>query len=130
MKPIKFVVLALGVLCLIAIFLPFIDVGPFKASFWKLREAKAAPTFIALLSSLAVVALAGMGAAKDKFTRGMAGGTLALMLIIAVITIIQFEAKMPFGKVAGLGAKILLFGGLAGAIASVIGLVKPDRGQA
>ena len=41
MKPIKFVLLGLGLLCLIAVFLPFVDVGPIKASFWELREAKA-----------------------------------------------------------------------------------------
>jgi hypothetical protein len=60
----------------------------------------------------------------------MAGGAAALALIIAVITIIQFEAEMPFGKVAGLGAKILLFGGLLGFVASIVGLVKPERAAA
>lgn len=130
MKPIKFVLLGLGLLCLIAVFLPFVDVGPIKASFWKLREAKAAPTFIALLGSLGLVALGGLGVAKQRFTRGMAGGAAALALIIAVITIIQFEAEMPFGKVAGLGAKILLFGGLLGFVASIVGLVKPERAAA
>ena len=42
MKPIKFVLLAIGALCAIAVFLPFLDAGPIKLSFWELREAKAA----------------------------------------------------------------------------------------
>lgn len=130
MKPIKFVVLAIAVLCLIAVFLPFVEMGPIKASFWELRKAKAGPTFIALLASLGMAALAGLGAAKQKFSRGMAAGTAVLALIIAVITIAQFSPEAPFGKVAGTGAKILLFGGGIALVASIIGLVKPDRGNA
>lgn len=130
MKPVKFVLLALGALCAIAVFLPFVEAGPIKASFWELREAKAAPTFIALLGSLALAGLAGLGVAKGRFTRGMAAGTAALGLIIAVITIIQFTPEAPFGKVAGTGAKILLGGGLIGFVASIVGLIKPDRATA
>jgi hypothetical protein len=127
MKPVKFVLLALGALCALAVFLPFVEIGPIKASFWELREAKAAPTFIALLGSLALAAIAGLGVAKGRFTRGMAAGTAVLGLVIAVITILQFTPEAPFGKVAGTGAKLLLGGGLVGFVASIVGLIKPDR---
>jgi quinol-cytochrome oxidoreductase complex cytochrome b subunit len=130
MKPVKFVLLALGALCAIAVFLPFIDVGPIKASFWELRQAKAAPTFIALIGSLALAGLATLGVVKGRFTRGMAAGTAVLGLVIAVITILQFTPEAPFGKVAGTGAKILLGGGLIGFVASIVGLIKPDRATA
>jgi hypothetical protein len=130
MKPVKFVLLALGALCAIAVFLPFVQAGPLKLSFWELREAKAAPTFIALLGSLALAGIAGLGVAKGRFTRGMAAGTAALGLIIAVITILQFTPEEPFGKFAGIGAKILLGGGLIGFVASIVGLIKPDRATA
>ena len=120
MKPIKFVLLALGAICLIAVFLPFIDVGPIKASFWELRKAKAAPTFIALLASLGLIALATTGVMAKSFGRGRAAGAAVLGLVIAIITIVQFEAEMPFGKVAGMGAKLLLVGGLAGFAASIV----------
>lgn len=127
MKPVKFVLLALGALCALAVFLPFVEIGPIKASFWELREAKAAPTFIALLGSLALAAVAGLGVAKGRFTRGMAAGTAVLGLVIAAITILQFTPEAPFAKVAGTGAKILLAGGLVGFVASIVGLIKPDR---
>ncbi len=127
MKPVKFVLLALGALCAIAVFLPFLEMGPIKASFWELREAKAAPTFIALLGSLGLAAVAGLGVAKGRFTRGMAAGTAVLGLVIAAITILQFSPEAPFAKVAGTGAKLLLAGGLFGFVASIVGLIKPDR---
>ncbi len=130
MKPVKFVLLVLGALCAIAIFLPFVELGPVKASFWELRTAKAGPTFIALIGSLALAALAGLGVAKQRFTRGMAAGTAVLGLIIAAITILQFSPEAPFGKVAGMGAKLLLAGGLLGFVASVVALIKPDRALA
>ena len=130
MKPIKFVLLAIGALCAIAVFLPFIDVGPIKASFWELRQAKSAPTFIALISSLALAAVSGLAVSKKRFGRGMAALTAVLGVVIAFITIAQFEPEAPFGKVAGTGAKILLFGGVAAVLASLVALVKPDRGLA
>lgn len=130
MKPVKFVLLALGALSLIAVFLPFVEAGPLKASFWELREAKAAPTFIALLGSLALAGVAGLGVAKGRFTRGMAAGTAVLGLVIAAITILQFSPEAPFAKVAGTGAKLLLGAGLVGFVASIVALIKPDRGLA
>ena len=87
MKPVKFVLLALGALSLIAIFLPFVELGPIKASFWELREAKAAPTFIALIGSLALAAIAGLGVAKQRFTRGMAAGTAVLGLVLWLLVL-------------------------------------------
>jgi len=127
MKPVKFVLLGLGALCLIAVFLPFVKAGPISASFWELRHAKAAPTFIALLGALGMVALGTLGVVRKSFTRGMAGGAAALGLIIALITVAQFDSSAPFSKVAGSGAQILLFGGLAGFVAAVVGLIKPER---
>jgi hypothetical protein len=130
MKPIKFVILAIGALCAIAVFLPFFDAGGLKASFWELREAKAAPTFIALLGSLGLAAVAALAVKKQSFSRGLAALTAVLGLVVALITLIQFEPEAPFGKVAGTGAKILLFGGLAAVLASIVNLIKPDRGVA
>ena len=127
MKPIKFVLLAVGVLCAIAVFLPFVKIEDQSISLWALKAVKAGPTWIALLGSLGLAGLAGAGVAKGQFGRGAAVGGLVLGLIVAVITILQFSAEAPFGKFAGLGAQILLFGGAFAAIASVVALVKPDR---
>ncbi len=130
MKPIKFVVLALGLLCAIAVFLPFLVDGELSLSLWSLKALKAGPTYIALLGSLGLAAIAGAGVAKGKFTRGLAVGGLVLGAIVAAITILQFSPEAPFGKVSGLGAKILLIGGALAAIASLVAVIKPDRGIA
>jgi hypothetical protein len=126
-KPIKFVLLAIGVLCAIAVFLPFVTAGGESISLWTLKTVKAGPTYIALLGSLGLIGVAGLGVAKGGFGRGAAAAGLVLGAIVAVITILQFSAEAPFGKFSGLGAKILLGGGLLAAIASVVALIKPDR---
>jgi hypothetical protein len=128
-KPIKFVLLAVGVLCAIAVFLPFVKIEDQSISFWALKAVKPAPTWIALLGSLGLAGLAGMGVAKGSFGRGAAIGGLLLGLVVACITILQFSAEAPFGKFAGLGAQILLFGGAFAAIASLVAIVRPDTSR-
>ena len=131
MKPIKFVLLALGVLCAIAVFLPFISAEGMSFSFWALRgghQGGGAP-YVALVGSLGLVAVAGAGVAKGKFGRGLAAAGFVLGAIVSAITILQFKPEAPFGKFAGLGAQILLIGGAVAAIAGLIGVIKPDRGS-
>jgi hypothetical protein len=126
-KPIKFVLLALGVLCAIAVFLPFVKFEGVSMSLWTAKAVKAGPTYIALLGSLGLIAVAGLGVAKGSLGRGAAAGALVLGAIVAAITILQFDSSAPFGKVAGLGAQILLMGGAAAAIAGLVGVIKPER---
>jgi hypothetical protein len=128
MKPVKFVLLALGALCAISVFLPFVSIEGHGVSLWTLKAAKAGPTYIALLGSLGLVAIAGLGVAKGQFGRGLATGALILGAIVAAITVIQFSPEAPFGKFSGIGAKLLLGGGALAAVSGIAGLVKPDRG--
>jgi hypothetical protein len=128
MKPIKFVLLAIGALAVIAVFLPFFSMKGLDLSLWKLKEVKSGPTYMILLASLALAGVAGLGVSKKKFGRGLAAVTAVLGVIIAFLTIAQFEPEAPFGKVGGTGAKILLFGGVAAVLASIVALIKPDRG--
>ena len=130
MKPLKFVLLALGLVCLIAVFLPFLKLGEFSVSLWKLKAIKAGPTWIALLGSVAMVAVAGVGVAKGELGRGLAIGATIAGLLIATITFLQFSPEAPFGKVSGIGAKLLLMGGLVGFVAGIVGIVKPERATA
>jgi hypothetical protein len=127
MKPIKFVLLVVGIVCAIAVFLPFVTMGSESISLWTLKAVKAGPTYIILLGSLGLAGLAGLGVAKGRFGRGMAAGALVLGLVVALITLVQFSAEAPLGKFGGIGAKVLLGGGALAALASLVALIKPDR---
>jgi quinol-cytochrome oxidoreductase complex cytochrome b subunit len=126
MKQIKFVTLGLGALFLIAVFLPFVDIEGLKMSLWATKAIKAGPTYIALIGAVAVLGLSLL-AVKGRLTRGIAIGTAIGCLIVAVIAFLQFEPTAPLMKVGGIGAKIMVFGGLVGFIASLVAVFKPER---
>jgi quinol-cytochrome oxidoreductase complex cytochrome b subunit len=126
MKQIKFVTLGLGALFLIAVFLPFVNVEGMKMSLWAAKAFKAGPTYIALLGAVAVLGLSAL-AVKGRLSRGIAAGIAVASLIVAVIALIQFEASMPLMKVGGIGAKILVFGGVASFLAGLVALIKPEK---
>ena len=126
MKQIKFVTLGLGALFLIAVFLPFVDIEGLKISLWAAKAIKAGPTYIALLGAVAVIGLSAL-AIKGRLSRGLAIGTAISCLIVAVIAFLQFEANAPLMKVGGIGAKIMVFGGLVGFVASLVAVFKPER---
>jgi hypothetical protein len=126
MKQIKFLTLGLGALFLIAVFLPFVDVEGLKLSLWAAKAIKGGPTYIALIGAVAVLGLSAL-AVKGRLTRGIAIGTAIGCLIVAVIAFLQFEANAPLMKVGGIGAKIMVFGGLVGFLASLVAVFKPER---
>lgn len=126
MKQIKFVTLALGALFVIAVFLPFVKVEGMSISLWAAKAFKAGPTYIALLGGLAVLGLSAL-AVKGRLSRGIAAGLAVASLVVTAIAFLQFEAEAPLMKVGGIGAKILVFGGLASFIASIVAIVKPER---
>lgn len=126
MKQIKFLTLGLGALFLIAVFLPFVDVEGLKLSLWAAKAIKGGPTYIALIGAIAVLGLSAL-AVKGRLSRGLAAGTAIACLVVAVIAFLQFEANAPLMKVGGIGAKIMVFGGLLGFIASLVAVFKPER---
>jgi hypothetical protein len=126
MKQIKFVTLGLGALFLIAVFLPFVNIEGMKISLWAAKAFKAGPTYIALLGAVAVLGLSAL-AVKGRLSRGIAAGLAVASLVVMAIAFIQFEAEAPLMKVGGIGAKILVFGGLASFVASVVAIIKPER---
>ena len=126
MKQVKFLTLGLGALFLIAVFLPFVDIEGLKMSLWATKAIKGGPTYIALIGAVAVLGLSAL-AVKGRLSRGLAIGTAISCLIVAVIAFLQFEPSMPLMKVGGIGAKIMVFGGLVGFIASLVAVFKPER---
>jgi len=129
-KSLKFVLLAVGLVGLVACFLPFLKAGEVSISLWKLKAIKAGPTWIALLSSLAMVAVAGIGVANGQLGRRLAIGATMAGVVIAAITFLQFSTEAPFVKFSGIGAKLLLLSGLVGFAAGIVGIVKPERATA
>ncbi|HLL23026.1 MAG TPA: hypothetical protein VK427_12890 [Kofleriaceae bacterium] len=126
MKQVKFVTLALGALFLISVFLPFVNIEGMTISLWAAKVFKSAPTYIVLVGALAVIGLSVL-AIKGRLTRGIAIGIAIASLVVTLIAFIQFDSSAPLMKVGGIGAKILVFGGVVSFIASIAAAIKPER---
>jgi hypothetical protein len=132
MKPIKFVTAGLGLLFLVAVFLPFVSAGGISLSLWSVRELKAGPTYVILVASVVVLGLSAL-AIGGRLGRVVAGGITLASLVVAFIALFQFNGHHGMGSNISLlmdqgayGAKILVFGGTLALIAGIAGLVKPE----
>jgi hypothetical protein len=122
MKQIKFALLGFGLLGVIAIFaLPFISMGPISFTLWKIREADSGAVYITLLGFLAGAVAGGLAVAGKQLLRwqaivGIVGFLLAFIKVRDGLT----------GTGSGIGAKIMFFSALLGAIAAIVGAAKPE----
>ncbi len=137
MKPAKIVVLAAAVLTILGVFaLPYVSMGPISMTLWKLKgmagKGESFPhTYIILATMLPAALIGGLAVKSQKFGRGMAIVTTLLFLIGVFIGWAVFsKIGSTFGESSGIGAKLMLFAMVAGLGASIVSIVKPDRGNA
>lgn len=133
MKPVKFVLLACSALALIAVFaLPYLSIGGFDISLWKLRNFNPAESLVhpyIILGALVAPATFGAMALKNQSMPrwqaiiSLVCFAIALFIAFAVFTKTQTE----FGDHSGLGAKLIVAALVGGLGASLAGTVKPER---
>lgn len=137
MKPVKFIVLAAAAIAFLGVFvLPFIKVGgDLSFTLWKLRninprEALVHP-YVILVISLVPLILGGMAVAGQKMPRWQTIVTFLCFLIGTFIALAVFsKTHTKFGDNGAIGAKLMVFALIAGAGASLVNIIKPDRGLA
>ena len=131
MKPIKFVTATLGILFVISVFLPFFKVLDQSISLWQARAVgHSAPTMIVLISSLIVLGLSAL-AINGRMTRLLAAGIMVASFVALGTAFIQFaddhKGAIPaLMQLGGIGARVLVFGGLLSFVVSLIALIKPE----
>jgi hypothetical protein len=124
MKQIKFAILGAGIIGLIAVFLPFVSVGPFSASLWKLREAPGGSGQVFLtMGGFVVGAVMGVLAVTGKrLVRWQA----IVSLIGFALSFIKVRDGLT-GEGSAIGAKLLFIAALIGLIAAIAGTAKPEK---
>ena len=133
MKPPKLITAVLGLVFVLAIFLPFVSLGDAgSVSLWAARQFKSGPTYVILVASLLVLGLSVL-AVRARLGRGLAAGITFASLIVAAIAFFQFNSHKGMGgnasmlmDLGGIGAKLLVFGGFVAMLAGIAGLVKPE----
>ena len=136
MKPVKFIVLAAAAICLLGVFaLPYIKAGDESFTLWKLRGLEGAGVsghaFIILIASLISAVLGGLAVAGQKMARWQTIITMLAFGFAALIALAVFsKTHTKFGHDGAIGAKLMVLALVAGAGASLVNIVKPDRGAA
>lgn len=138
MKNVKFAVLGLGVLGLIACFLPFISEHGMSISFWKLGDllkemgGSKSQIYITMSGFVIAAVMGGMAAAKPPMQRWQ--GIVAAIGFAFVL--FKLRGGMGLGKDSGymdilkhgaIGAKLMCLVPIAGIIASILPVAKPEQ---
>lgn len=129
MKPVKFVLLACSALAMLLVFaLPYISLGEgLDFTLWKLHEDIAHPYII--LGAMALPTAFGALAVKTerlpRWQSILSTVCFAIALFIAFAVFTKTQTK--FGDHGGIGAKLMVVALLGGAVASLAGIVKPER---
>jgi len=130
MKPIKLVTTALGLALVASIFLPFWR----TQSTWDFLSATGWERILLAIACAGALAISGMALLQGRLGRWTALAAALCFADAAVQTLIQFVPIMgdrsgPFSNLmsdGAIAAKILFFGGLAGLIAAMVGVIKPE----
>jgi len=137
MKPVKFIVLAAAAIAFLGVFvLPYIKLGgDLSFTLWKLRGLEGSGVgghaLIVLIASVVPLVLGGLAVAGQKMPRWQTIVTLICFAIGALIALAVFsKTHTKFGENGAIGAKLMLLALVAGAGASLVNIVKPDRGVA
>ena len=136
MKPIKFIVLAAAAIAFFGVFLlPYLSAGPMSFTLWKLRnlnphESLVHP-YIIMIMSLPGLVLGGLALRSQKLPRWTTIVTLICFAIATFIALAVFtKTQTKFGENGAIGAKLMVLALVAGAGASLVNIIKPDRGVA
>lgn len=136
MKPVKFIVLAAAAIAFLGVFiLPYIKAGDLSFTLWKLRNINPAESlvhpYVILVTSVVPLALGAMAVVGQKLPRWQTIITFLCFLIGTFIALAVFsKTQTKFGDDGAIGAKLMVLALVAGAGASLVNIVKPDRGAA
>ena len=135
MKNLKFVIIAAGVLGIIACFLPYISEGPISLSMWDFRKMPAGnsglingPKQVYVAFALfAVPALLAATALASKLQRALAGVAAGAFLLTFALELVRKGMTGADGVSTALGGKLVFVAALVGLVASIVAVVKPEQ---
>jgi hypothetical protein len=127
MKPLKLLVLVLGIVGIVAVFLPHTTVLGHTMKFWDAREAEPVNVYLTVGGFALAIVVAVAGVAKAPFGR-----------LHALLALVGFGAQgyayrdhlgglLDLFKQGEIGAKLLLGAGAVGVVAALVGLLAPER---
>ena len=119
MPQLKFGILGLGVLGLIAIFLPLVSAGDLSISLWDARKADAGQVYLTMSGFLVPAIIGGVSIAQKKLLR-YHGIVATIFFALALI-------KVRDAYEGAIGGKLLFVAAILGLIVSIAAIAKPEE---
>lgn len=135
MKQTKLVIIAAGVLGIIALFLPYISEGPLSLSMWDFRKMPAGNSglingpkqvYVALVA-FAIPALLAATALASRLQRALAGVAAVSFLATFALELVRKGMTGAEGVSTAIGGKLVFVAALVGLVASVVAVAKPEE---
>lgn len=135
MKNLKFVILAAGVLGIIASFLPYVSEGPFSLSYWDFHKMPAGNSGLlngpkqvyVALACFAIPALLAATALASKMQRALAAIGGVSFLVLFALEGVRKGLTGEGGMSTAIGGKLLFISAVVGLVASIAAAVKPEE---
>ena len=135
MKNLKFVIIAAGVLGIIASFLPYVSEGPFSLSYWDFHKMPAGNSGLlngpkqvyVALACFAIPALLAASALAGKLQRALAGIAGVSFLLTFALEGVRKGLTGEGGVSTAIGGKLLFIAALVGLVSSIVAVVKPEE---
>jgi hypothetical protein len=135
MKQTKLVIIAAGVLGIIALFLPYISEGPLSLSMWDFRKMPAGNSglingpkqvYVALVA-FAIPALLAATALASRLQRALAGVAAVSFLATFALELVRKGMTGEAGVSTAIGGKLVFVAALVGLVASIVAVAKPEE---
>ena len=138
MKQTKFVLIAAGVLGLLAVFaLPYFSLGGQSIKYWDFHNAPESATrgilngpkqvYIAIVCFLAVAAMGGLAMAGKKLLRWQAIVAIVFGALLFALEGVRKGLSGEGGMSTAIGGKVLFLAALVGLIGGILGVAKAEQ---
>jgi len=135
MKHTKFVIIAAGVLGIVACFLPYISEGPISLSMWDFRKIEAGNSGLlngpkqvyAALALFAIPAVLAAISLASRLQRALAGIALGSFALTFALELVRKGMTGEHGVSTALGGKLVFLSALVGLVASIVAVAKPEE---
>lgn len=125
MKGLKFALVVLGLLGIVALFLPYVSAGGISVKMWDARGEEALKVYMPL-AGFGLAALMGLLAAKGGLSRLQAIVALVGFGLAMLVKEVRIGLKGE-GFDTAIGGKLLFIAAALGLLVALIGLVKPEK---
>ncbi|HTE54919.1 MAG TPA: hypothetical protein VK698_28895 [Kofleriaceae bacterium] len=126
MKGLKFALVVLGLLGIVALFLPYVSSGGFSMKMWDARNEEALKVYLPLFG-FGLAALMGLLASRAGLSRLHAVLALIGFGLAMLVKEVRIGLKGEGGLETAIGGKLLFLAAAIGLAVSLIALVKPER---